>query len=154
MHQMLDSYINKNYPLSDSSLVDTVILHHDVSYDPNLKHIDLDGKLNDKGVYRNFVTGKNTSTLHCYQVCKKGKVIHYHKVKTFFLYEHFYNSFTQNLGLEIKFEISDDQSDTKDDSTTNTNNKEGGNYGNGKVDDPNVKTIGLPADNAPQGFVS
>ena len=40
--------INKNHPLSDSSLVDTVMLNHAVSYDPILRHLDFDEKVNDK----------------------------------------------------------------------------------------------------------
>ena len=32
-----------------------------------------------------------------------------------------YNPFTQNLGLEMKFESNDEEIDTKDDRTTNTN---------------------------------
>ena len=44
--------------------VDYVMLHHDVSYNLTLRHVDLDVKVNDEGVYPHYVTGKNTSTLH------------------------------------------------------------------------------------------
>ena len=64
-----------------------------------------------------------------------------------------YNTFTQKLGLEAQFEISDDESDTKDDRTKKTNIKEGGNYGNGQVNEPDVETVNLPGDDAPQGFM-
>ena len=40
------------------------MLHHAVSYDPNLRHLDLNGKVNYEGGYRHFVTGDNMSTLH------------------------------------------------------------------------------------------
>ena len=51
---------------------------------------------------------------------------------------HLYNPFTQKLGLEAQFESSDDESDAKDDRTTNTNIKEGGNYGNEQVGEPDI----------------
>ena len=57
-------YINNNHPLSDYFRVDAVMLHHAVSYDLDLWHLDLNEKVNDKGVYHNFVTGNNISTLH------------------------------------------------------------------------------------------
>ena len=47
MAQMWGHYINKNHPLSNSSLVDAVMLHHSVSYHPTLQHVDLYGKVND-----------------------------------------------------------------------------------------------------------
>ena len=56
--QMWDHYINKNNHISDSSLVDAMMLYHDVSYDPTICHIDLYGKVNDDGVYHHFMTGK------------------------------------------------------------------------------------------------
>ena len=62
--QMWDHYINKNHHISDSSLVDAMMLNHDVSYDPTICHIYLYGKVNDEGVFHHFTTGKNTSTLH------------------------------------------------------------------------------------------
>ena len=65
-----------------------------------------------------------------------------------------YNPCTYNLGPEAQFKISDDESDTKDDRTINTNIKEGGNYGNGQVNEPDVETVNLPGDDAPQGFLS
>ena len=40
-------YINKNHLLLGASLVDAVMLHHDVSYDLILCHLDLDGKVNN-----------------------------------------------------------------------------------------------------------
>ena len=55
---MWDRYIKKNHPLSNSSLVDSVMLHHAASYDPTLPHLDLNGKVNGEGVYHHFVTGK------------------------------------------------------------------------------------------------
>ena len=57
--QMWDRCTNKNNPLSDSSLVDDVVLHHAVSYDLNLRHLNIYGKVNDEGVYHHFVTGNN-----------------------------------------------------------------------------------------------
>ena len=51
------------------------------------------------------------------------------------------------------FEISDDESDTKYDSTTNTTIKEGVNCGNRQVAEPGDETVGLPMDDAPQGFL-
>ena len=81
MDQMWSRYINKNHPLSDSSLVNSVMLHHSVPYDTTLRHVDLDGKVNDEGVYYNFVTGNNTSNIHCYQVHRKGEARNDHKVK-------------------------------------------------------------------------
>ena len=82
--QMWDHYINRNHHISDYSLVDAMMLHHDVSYDPTICHIDLYGKVNDEGVYHNFMTGKNMSTLHWYQICKKGEARNDHKLKTWF----------------------------------------------------------------------
>ena len=70
--QMWACYINKNHLLSDYPLVDAGMLQHAVSYYPTLRHLDLNGKVNDEGVYHNFVTDNNRSTLHCYQVRKKG----------------------------------------------------------------------------------
>ena len=78
-----------------------------------------------------------------------------HKVKAGkFLSKRLYNPFTQELGLEMIFESSDDESDTKDDKTTNNNIKEGGNAGNGQVAKPDVETVDIPGDNTLQGFVS
>ena len=92
---MWDRYINKNHPISDSSLVSDVMLHHAVSYDPTLRHVDLDIKVNGKGNYHHFVTGKNTSTLHRYQVCKKGEASNDKKFRTgCFWSKHIYNPFT------------------------------------------------------------
>ena len=65
-----------------------------------------------------------------------------------------YNPCTYNLGPEAQFKISDDESDTKDDRTTNTNIKEGVNYGNGQVAKLDVKTVDLSGGDALQGFVS
>ena len=62
--RMLVRYTNKKYILSCISLIDAVMLHHAVSYDATLPHVELYGNLNFKGVYRHFVTGNNTSTLH------------------------------------------------------------------------------------------
>ena len=75
--QMWARYINKNHPLSDSSLFDAVMLNHAVSHDLTLRHLDLNGKVNDKGVHHHFM-----STLHCYQVRKKGEARNDHKVNT------------------------------------------------------------------------
>ena len=47
-----------------------------------------------------------------------------------------------------------DDSDTKYDRTTNTNIKEGDDDGNGQVAEPDVKTVDLPVDDAPQGFLT
>ena len=57
-------YTNKNHPISDYPLVDAVMLHHAMSYDPTLRHLDLNVKVNDKGVYNHFFTGNNMSTFH------------------------------------------------------------------------------------------
>ena len=54
----------------------------------------------------------------------------------------------------MQFESSDGESDTKDDRTNNTNIKEGGNGCNGQVEKPDVETVDLPGDDAPQGFLS
>ena len=153
--QMWAHYINKNHPLSDSYIVYAVMLHHDVSYDPTLRHLDLYGKVNDRGVYHHFVTYNNTSILHCYQVRKKGEARNFHKVKTgYFWSKGLYNPFTQNLGLEAQFESSDNESDTKYDRTTNTNMKEGGKCSNRKVTEPDVEIVDVSGDDALQGFVS
>ena len=61
---MWDCHINKNHLLSYSSLVDAVMVHYSVSYDMTLHHIDLYGKLNDKGVYHRFMTSYKISTIH------------------------------------------------------------------------------------------
>ena len=50
--------------------VDAVMLHHDVSYDMTLRHVDLYVKVNYEGVYHHFVTGKNTSTLTAIRLVK------------------------------------------------------------------------------------
>ena len=50
--QMWDRYINKNHPLSYLSLINALILHHDMSYDPTLRHVDHDRKVNDEGFYQ------------------------------------------------------------------------------------------------------
>ena len=47
--QMWACYINKNHPLSDSSLVDYVMLHHSMSYDTTLRNLYLNGKVNNEG---------------------------------------------------------------------------------------------------------
>ena len=81
-YQMWARYIKNNHPLSDSSLVEAAMLNHALSYDTTLRHIDLHGKMNDKGVYHHYLTGKNTSTIHCYHVRKKGEARYDHKFKT------------------------------------------------------------------------
>ena len=108
-------YINKNYHLSYSSTFDAAIFHHAVSYDPTLRNVDLDGKVNNKGVYRHFVIGNNTYPLHFFHVHKTLKTRNYHKVniKCFWSIR-LYNPFTQNIGLEVQFESSDEKSDTED----------------------------------------
>ena len=63
-----------------------------------------------------------------------------------------YNPFTHKLGLEAQLEISDENSDAEDDRTKNTTIEEGGNYGNGKVADPDVETVDLTGYVAPRGF--
>ena len=70
-----------------------------------------------------------------------------------FWFKCLYNTFDQKLGLEVQFESSDDGSDTKDDRTKNTNIKEGGNDGNGLVAEPDVETVDLCGDDAPQGLL-
>ena len=123
-NQIWYRYINKNHHLSDYSLIDGMMLHRAVSYDPTLWHVYLYGKVNGEGFYRHFVTINNTSTLHCYYVWKKGEAGNYHKVKTVCFYsKRLYDPFTQNLVLEAQFESSDDESYTKDDNTTNLNIK-------------------------------
>ena len=82
--QMWDCYINKNNHLSDSSLVDAVMLHRYVSYYSTIRNLELNENVNDEGFYHHFVTGNNMSTLHCYQVCKKGEARNEHKVKQYF----------------------------------------------------------------------
>ena len=95
--------------------------------------------MNDRGVYHYFLTGKDMSILHCYRVYKKGEARNDHKVKTgCFWSKRLYNSFTQNIGLVMKFEVRDDESDTKYDRTTNTNIEECGDVGNCKLADPDV----------------
>ena len=135
--QMWDHQTNNNHTLSDSSLVDAVILHSSVSYDPILQHVELYGKVYGKGVYRHFVTSNNMSTLHCYQVRKKGEVRNDRKVKTgFFWSKKLYNHFTYAWpGSAV---CSDYKRDTKDERITNINIKEVGNDGNGQVDEPDV----------------
>ena len=64
------------------------------------------------------------------------------------------NHFTQRLGLEAQYEISDDESDIEGDGTTKTNRKEGGNDGNGKVADIDTGTVDLTDNIALQGFAS
>ena len=148
-------YINKNHPLSDSSLVDAVMLHHAVSYDLALRHLDLNGKVNDEGVYDHYLKDNNISTLRYYQFRKKGEARNDHKVNTVcFWSKRLYNTFTQKLVLEVQFESSDGKSDAKDDSTKNTNIKEGGNYYNGQVAKPDVGTGHIPWDDVPQLFLS
>ena len=130
--QMWARYINKKHPLSDSFLVDDVMLHHDVSYDTTLRQLNLNVKLNDKGVYRHFVTVNDIYTLHCYKVRKNSEARNDQKVKAgFFWSEHIYNTSTQILGLEENFEKHYDKIDTKYNRTKNTNIKEGSNYVNG-----------------------
>ena len=95
------------------------------------------------------------STLHCYQVRRKGEAMNDHKLKAgWFWSKRLYNPFAHNLGLEAQFECSDDKSDTKYDSTTNTNIKECVNDGNGKVVDTSLEAFVLPGYHALQGFVS
>ena len=153
--QMWACYINKNHPLSDSSLVDYVMLHHSMSYDTTLRNLYLNGKVNDEGVYHHFVTGNNMSTIHCYQVCQKGETWNYHKLNTVcFWYKCLYNTFTHNLRLEVQFEIIDDESYTKDDRNQNTNIKEGGSYGDCQVAEPDVEAVDIPGDDELQVFLS
>ena len=54
----------------------------------------------------------------------------------------------------MQFESSDVKSDTKDDRTKNTNIKEAVNDGSGQVSEPDVETVNIPGDDAPQGFGS
>ena len=97
---MCARYISKNHPLLDSSLVDVVMLHHAVSYDPTLQHLYLRAKVNEEGFYHHFLTGNNMSTLHCYQVHKKDEVRNGHRFNTgCFWYKSLYNAFTQKLRL-------------------------------------------------------
>ena len=56
--------------------------------------------------------------------------------------------------MEAHFISSDEKSDTKDDRNTNTNIKEGSNYGNGEVSGSDVETVDIPGDDAPQLFMS
>ena len=75
-----------------------------MSYDPTLRHVELDGNVNGEGVYHHFATGDDNSTLHGYQVLKKGEARNDHKAKTIcFWYKRIYNAFTQKLGPEMKF---------------------------------------------------
>ena len=71
--QMWAHYIKKNHHISDSSVVDAVILYDAVSYDPTLRNLDLNGKMNDKGVHKHFITANNMSTLHCHKVLQKDE---------------------------------------------------------------------------------
>ena len=48
----------------------------------------------------------------------------------------------------------EEEEDTKYDMNKNTNIKEGGNYGHGKVAKPDVETVDITGDDAPQVFVS
>ena len=85
------------------------MFNHDVSYDPTLRHLDLNWKGYEGGVYHTFVTGKNMSTLRRYQFWKYGEASNDHKVKTgCFWSKRLYNPFTQKLGLEIQFYIVDE----------------------------------------------
>ena len=100
------------------------MLHHAVSYDPTLRHIDLNGKVNDETVYRRYLTGNNMSTIHSYQIHKKGEERYDHKVNTdWFWYKRLYNTFNHKIDLEAQFEIGDEESDTEDARTKNTNIK-------------------------------
>ena len=64
-----------------------------------------------------------------------------------------YNLFSQYLGLEAQFERSDDKSNTKYDKTTKTYIKEGGNYGNGKLGEPDLETVDPPRYDVLQVFL-
>ena len=102
--QMWAHYINKNHPLLDYSIIAVGMLHHAASYDLTLQHLYLRGKVNDEGVYHHFLTGNNMSTLHCYQVHKKGEARNGHRFNTgFFWSKCLYNTFTQKLGLGAHF---------------------------------------------------
>ena len=126
MDQMRAGYINKKHHFSESSLFDAVILHHAVSYDPTLRHVDLYGKVNGDIFYHHFVTGNNTSTLHFYQVWEKDGSINDQKVKMgYFLYKHLYNPFTHMFGLEDQFDRRYVKIYTKDYRNTNINTKKG-----------------------------
>ena len=80
--QMWGRYINKNHPPSDYSLVGAMMLHHYMSYDPTLRHLELSVKLNNQGVYNHFLAGNNISTLYCYQIFKNYDEDNYHKANT------------------------------------------------------------------------
>ena len=100
------------------------MLHHSGPYDPTLRNFNINGRLNYKGVYNNFVTWNNMSDLHCYHILKKGEARNDYKSKTVcFWSKRFYKTFTQTLGLEAQFESSDDESDTKYYRTKKTNIK-------------------------------
>ena len=75
-------YVNKNHPISDYYLIDTMMLHHSASYNTTLWHLDLTVKVNDEVIYQYFVTGNNMSTLHLYMFRKKGEARNDNKVKT------------------------------------------------------------------------
>ena len=47
-------------------------LRYDIRLDPILKFHDLDGKYNAKGIYHNKITPHVESSIHFYQVRKKG----------------------------------------------------------------------------------
>ena len=146
---MWDRCINKKHPLPYYLLVDTVVLHHAMSYDPTLQHLYLNRKVNDEGFYCHFATVKNMSTLYWYEARND------HKFNTGCVWsKRLYNLFTQKLGLEVQFKSSDGKSDTKYDRTINTNIKEVDNDCNGQVAKSNMETVDLPGDYAPQGFLS
>ena len=58
MDKMYNRYMNNNNPILDISVVSDTMLPHVVSYDTTIWHIDLDGNMNNKGVYKIFTTGK------------------------------------------------------------------------------------------------
>ena len=89
------------------------MLRRSVLYDPTLRHKDLDGKINGKGVYHHKMIGNSTYTLHIYQVYNESEASHDTKVKIgCFWSELLCNTFTHKISPEAQFEISDNESDT------------------------------------------
>ena len=149
--QMWARYINNNHPFSDSSLVDAVMLHHAVSYDPTLRNLYLNGTLIDEGIYHHFLTGKNillSTDIRFKQRARQGMTMKW-KHDIFGLIA---STIPLPISLTWKsnFVSSGEKIDTKYNRTKKTNIKEGGNTGNFQVENPHVETVDHPGDDTPQ----
>ena len=62
-------------PLAGVIFINANDIHRAIRFDPVLKIHYIDGKHNAEGIYHNKITPPVRSSIHCYQVRKKGGVV-------------------------------------------------------------------------------